>query len=69
MEIKEVDGRRILVATPGLVLQSVTDGLIIGPWIILGKNDSEIHYHEIPEPADLDLPRATAKPYPTTKEE
>lgn len=51
MEIIEQNGRRILVASPGKVIQSVTDGLIIGKRIILGKKDSEIHYHEIPEPA------------------
>ena len=60
MEIKEENGRRILYAEEGKVLQSVTDGLIIGPWLILGKKDSEIHYHDIAEPLDEALPKATA---------
>lgn len=50
MEIITENGYRVLVASDGHVLQSVTDGLIIGPRLILGKEDSEIHYHEIPEP-------------------
>ncbi len=60
MEIRDEKGRRILYASLGKVLQSVTDGLIIGPWLVLGKNDSAIHYHEIAEPIDESLPRATA---------
>ena len=60
MEIREENGRRILYAEDGKVLQSVTDGLIIGPWLILGKKDSEIHYHDIAEPLDEALPKATA---------
>jgi hypothetical protein len=60
MEIKEENGRSILYAEEGKVLQSVTDGLIIGPWLILGKKDSEIHYHEIDEPTGEGLPKATA---------
>jgi hypothetical protein len=60
MEIREENGRRILYAEEGKVLQCVTDGLIIGPWLILGKKDSEIHYHDIDEPADEALPRADA---------
>ena len=43
-------GRRILVAKDGYVIQSVTDGSILGKKLILGKKDSEIHYHEIPVP-------------------
>ncbi len=49
--ITKSNGLRILVASDGHVLQSVTDGLIIGRSLILGKNDSEIHYHEIPIPS------------------
>lgn len=60
MEIREENGRRILYAEEGKVLQSVTDGLIIGPWLILGKKDSEIHYHDIDEPTDDALPKANA---------
>ena len=50
MKIIEEKGLRILVARDGCVIQSVTDGSILGKKIILGKNDSEIHYHEIPVP-------------------
>lgn len=60
MEIIEENGRRILYASAGKVLQSVTDGLIIGPWLLLGKKDSEIHYHEIDEPTDEGMPKAVA---------
>ncbi len=60
MEIREENGHRILYAAEGKVLQSVTDGLIIGPWLLLGKRDSEIHYHEIDEPTEEALPRADA---------
>lgn len=48
MEIIIENGRRILVAKDGNVIQSVTDGSILGKKLILGKKDSEIHYHEIP---------------------
>ena len=50
MELIEENGRRILAAKDGCVLQSVTDGSILGKKLILGKKDSEIHYHEIPVP-------------------
>lgn len=50
MEIIIEKGRRILVAKDGCVIQSVTDGSILGKKLILGKKDSEIHYHEIPVP-------------------
>ncbi len=50
MEIITKGTRQVLVASEGYVLQSVTDGLIIGRTIILGKKDSINHYHEIPEP-------------------
>ena len=50
MEIIIENGRRILVAKKGCVIQSVSDGSILGKKLILGKNDSEIHYHEIPVP-------------------
>jgi hypothetical protein len=50
MEIIIENGRRILVAKDGNVIQSVTDGSILGKKLILGKKDSEIHYHEIPVP-------------------
>jgi hypothetical protein len=50
MEIINENGRRILVARNGDVIQSVSDGSILGRKLILGKTDSEIHYHEIPLP-------------------
>ena len=50
MKIVNENGRRILVAKNGCVIQSVTDGSILGKKLILGKKDSEIHYHEIPVP-------------------
>ena len=50
MELVTQNGRRILVAKEGCVIQSVTDGSILGKKLILGKKDSEIHYHEIPVP-------------------
>ena len=50
MELVNQNGRRILVAKEGCVIQSVTDGSILGKKLILGKKDSEIHYHEIPVP-------------------
>lgn len=50
MEIIIEKGRRILVAKDGYVIQSVTDGSILGKKLILGKKDSEVHYHEIPVP-------------------
>ena len=50
MEIIIEKGRQILVAKDGYVIQSVTDGSILGKKLILGKKDSEIHYHEIPVP-------------------
>ena len=48
MEIKEEKGLRILDARDGCVIQSVTDGSILGKRLVLGKRDSEIQYHEIP---------------------
>ena len=46
---KEITNNKVtLVADEGHVFQSVTDGLILGFRLLLGKNDSEIHYHEIP---------------------
>ena len=50
MEIVNENGRRILIAKNGCVIQSVTDGSILGKKLILGKKDSEIHYHEISVP-------------------
>ena len=50
MEVIVEKGRRILVAKDGYVIQSVTDGSILGKKLILGKKDSEIHYQEIPVP-------------------
>ncbi len=47
MQIIIENGRRVLVANEGHTLQSVTDGSLVGDKIILGKKDSEIHYHEI----------------------
>lgn len=49
MKVINEDGYRVLVASEGMILQSVTDGLVIGPRLILGINDSEKHYHEIPD--------------------
>ena len=54
MEIVIENGRRILVAKEGCVIQSVTDGSILGKKLILGKKDSEIHYHEIPVPIKIE---------------
>ena len=54
MEIVNENGRRVLVAKKGCVIQSVTDGSILGKKLILGKKDSEIHYHEIPVPAKVE---------------
>ncbi len=54
MEIVNQNGRRILVAKEGCVIQSVTDGSILGKKLILGKKDSEIHYHEIPVPVKVE---------------
>ena len=51
MEIINEKGLRILVAKDGCVIQSVTDGSILGKKLVLGKKDSEIRYHEIPVPA------------------
>ena len=48
MKIINEKGLRILVAKDGCVIQSVTDGSILGKKLVLGKKDSEIHYHEIP---------------------
>ena len=50
MEIIIENGRRIRVAKKGCVIQSVSDGSILGKKLRLGKKDSEIHYHEIPVP-------------------
>lgn len=54
MEIIIEKGRRILVAKDGCVIQSVTDGSILGKKLILGKKDSEVHYHEIPIPVKVE---------------
>ena len=43
MELKIENGRKILIAKDGCVIQSVTDGSILGKKLILGKKDSEIH--------------------------
>ena len=53
MELKIENGRKILIAKDGCVIQSVTDGSILGKKLILGKKDSEIHYHEIPVPVRI----------------
>ncbi len=50
MEIIKQGNKDVLVASEGHVLQSVTDGMIIGKRLFLGKKDSIIHYHEIPDP-------------------
>lgn len=50
MKIIIEKGRKVLVAKEGCVIQSVTDGSILGKKLILGKKDLEIHYHEIPVP-------------------
>lgn len=69
MEIRNENGRRVLYADEGKILQSVTDGLVIGPWLILGKNDSEIHYHDIDEPTAEGSPRANAARFHVEVEE
>lgn len=51
MQVINEKGLTILVARDGYVIQSVTDGSILGKKLVLGKKDSEIHYHEIPVPA------------------
>lgn len=48
MEIIEKENYRLLVAEAGHALVSVTDGSIVGHKLILGINDSEIHYTERP---------------------
>lgn len=48
MELINKNNIQVLVASPGHVLQSVTNGLIIGRRLIFGKNDDIKHYHEIP---------------------
>lgn len=48
MELITKNGNQVLVASSGHVIQSVTDGLIIGHSLIFGKNDDIKHYHEIP---------------------
>ncbi len=50
MEIIIEKGKKVLVARSGYLIQSVTDGSILGKKLILSKKDSEIHYHEIPIP-------------------
>ena len=50
MQLINEKGLTILVARDGYVIQSVTDGSILGKKLVLGKKDSEIHYHEIPVP-------------------
>lgn len=52
MEIVIEKGRRVLIAKEGCVIQSVTDGSILGKKLVLGKKDSEIHYHEISIPEE-----------------
>ena len=54
MEIIIEKGRKVLVAKEGCVIQSVTDGSILGKKLILGKKDSEIHYHEIQVPTKVE---------------
>lgn len=54
MEIIIEKGRKVLVAKEGCVIQSVTDGSILGKKLILGKKDSEIHYHEIAVPTKVE---------------
>ena len=48
MEVVIEKGRKVLKAKDGYIIQSVTDGSILGKKLILGKKDYEIHYHEIP---------------------
>ncbi len=48
MELITKNGIQVLVASPDHVLQSVTNGLIIGRKLIFGKNDDVKHYQEIP---------------------
>ena len=51
MEIIIEKGKKILVARSGYLIQSVTDGSILGKKLILSKKDNEIHYREIPIPS------------------
>ena len=47
METRIENERRVLYAEEGKVLKCKTDGLVVGERIILGRNDSEIHYVEV----------------------
>ena len=48
---KEIENNKVtLIAEEGYVFQSVTDGLVLGDRLLLGKNDDVKHYHEIPKP-------------------
>ena len=51
METIMEKGKKVLVARRGYLIQSVTDGSILGKKLILSKKDSEIHYREIPIPS------------------
>ena len=55
MELITKNNIKILVASPGHVIQSVTDGLIIGRRLIFGKNDDIKHYHEIPIKVEAEI--------------
>lgn len=56
MKIINENGFRILVASEGKVLQSVTDGAYVGSRLILGIKDSEKHYIEKDEVVEDELP-------------
>lgn len=47
MELRTENERRVLYADEGYVLKCKTDGLVVGESIMLGRNDSEIHYVEV----------------------
>ena len=52
---KEIANDKVtLIAEEGYVFQSVTDGLVLGDRLLLGKNDDAKHYHEIPKPLKVE---------------
>ena len=52
---KEIANDKVtLIAEEGYVFQSVTDGLVLGDRLLLGKNDDAKHYHEIPKPSKVE---------------
>mgnify|MGYP003289403918 CR=1 FL=1 len=55
MELITKNNKQVLVASPGHVIQSVSNGLVIGRRLIFGKKDDIKHYHEIPIEVRPDL--------------